>query len=285
MTRPQLSSGHYDDLGIQTWPYAGFDVPDAGLTEATVSAAVAPAKPAASVLRNTLYLTEPGTSAPISVTDINQGQLGDCFLLASIGEIALFHPSKIQSMIRDNGNGTQSVTLYQGGNGRLPTWTTTSFKPVTVSVTDVFNYRSVNNGATQNVVGNQKEIWPQVLEAADATLHGGIGGIAYGGSPILAMEELTGKQANGISPASLTIASLLAHVSAGDLMVFDTAAGGALGYGLVNSHAYMFDHVTATGNGGYTVSLDNPWGNHQPAAIPFQNLARAGIVEIDIGHV
>lgn len=257
-----------------------FSEPGDPMASATPATAPTPA-----ALKNVLYLTEPGTTAPVSVSDIHQGQLGDCFLLSSIGEIALFDPSHIMSMIHDNGNGTQTVTLYTGSNGKLPGWSTASFKPVSIGVTDKFDPRSVNNGATQDVVGNQKEIWPQVLEAAGAALNGGIASIASGGSPVIAMEELTGKQATWMSPSSMTIAALLADVKAGDLLVFDTASTGALSNGLVNSHAYMFDHVTQAANGTYMVSLDNPWGFNQPTAISFQNLARAGIVEIDVGHV
>ena len=32
-----------------------------------------------------LYLQEPGDTSLISVHDINQGQIGDCYLLSSIG--------------------------------------------------------------------------------------------------------------------------------------------------------------------------------------------------------
>ena len=70
----------------------------------------------------TLYLTETGQNTLINVADINQGQLGDCFLLSSMGEEALFHPSAISNMIHDNGNGTETVTLYVDKNGWLPTF-------------------------------------------------------------------------------------------------------------------------------------------------------------------
>ena len=49
-----------------------------------------------------LYLTEPGDTSAISIYDINQGQIGDCFLLSSIGEIALWHSADITNMIQIN---------------------------------------------------------------------------------------------------------------------------------------------------------------------------------------
>jgi hypothetical protein len=229
-----------------------------------------------------LYATETGESSAINVADINQGQIGDCFLLSSIGEIALLKPSFISNMIHVNTNGTETVTLYDASNGRLPTWNTTAFEPVSVTVTNSFPNYSVDNAASQDVVAGQKEIWPQVLEKAVATQDGGYAAI-NGGSPVLAMEELTGHAASYMSPASLSLSLLQSFVTAGDMIVMDTLSQGALPYGLFDDHAYMFEGVTGTGATA-TVHLGNPWGFDQPAAIPLAQLSRS-FSEVDIGHV
>jgi hypothetical protein len=239
--------------------------------------------PAPMALTQVLYLTEPGTTNPISVTDINQGQLGDCFVLSPLGEEALFHSSAIMNMIHNNGNGTETVTLYEAKNRTLPTFGTTSFKAVGVTVNNTFSPQSVDNGARQDVVGSQKEIWPQVIEKAVATLDAGYNAIANGGYPFLAMEELTGEAASYMSPAALTLAALQSYVSAGDLITMDTTTKG-LGYGMVGAHSYMFDKIIGSGSSA-SVQLLNPWGFDQPAAIPISQLAHSGIVQIDIGHV
>jgi hypothetical protein len=238
----------------------------------------------AAALTQTLYLIETGTMTAISVADINQGQLGDCFLLSSFGEEALFHPRAITNMIHNNGNGTETVTLYTDKSGHLPTFGSTSFKAVTVTINNSFPTNSVDNGAKQDVLGNLKEIWPQVLEKAVATLNGGYGTIANGGYPVLAMEELTGQVATATSPASLTLATLQRYITAGDLITMDTSSKGSLPYGLVNNHCYMFEKLNGSGSSA-TVQLGNPWGFDQPSEIPLSQLSRGGIVEVDIGHV
>jgi hypothetical protein len=231
----------------------------------------------------TLYLTEAGQSTAINVADINQGQLGDCFLLSSIGEQALFHPNAISRMIHDNGNGTETVTLYVDRNGRLPNFNSTGFRTTTVTVDNTFSRRSVNNGYSQDTLGNQKEIWVQVLEKSVAMLNGGYDAIANGGYPVLAMEELTGQTATYVAPAQMTLAVLQKHVAAGDLMTFDTSSRGGLPYGLVSNHAYMFSNLIGSGSA-TSIQLLNPWGYNQPAAIPFARLATSGVINIDIGH-
>jgi hypothetical protein len=230
-----------------------------------------------------LYLTEPGTTTAISAGDLYQGQIGDCFLISSIGELAMNKPTAISNMIQANSDGSETVTLYEAANGKLPQFGTMSYKAVQVVVTNTFPTYSVDNGATQDVVGNQKEIWPQVLEKAVATLDGGYGAIANGGSPISAMEELTGKVATYMSPSNLTLTELQSYVKAGDLIVMDTPNSNSLPDGLVGDHAYMFNGVTGTGSSAM-VHLLNPWGFDQPSAIMLSQLSK-GITEVDIGQV
>jgi hypothetical protein len=232
---------------------------------------------------DTLYLQEPGDTSAISVDDINQGQLGDCFILSPVGELALFHPASITQMIHANADGTETVTLYTASDGQLPGFGTTSFTPIGVTVTNSFPSDSVNNGVTQDVAGNQKEIWPQVLEKAFATLDGGYSAIANGGSPVIATEELTGQAATWISPAAFTLSELDSVLAAGDLVTFDTSSSAGLPFNLVSDHAYMLAGATTQG-GQPAVQLLNPWGYNEPAAIPLSQLSQ-GIVEVDIGHI
>ncbi|WP_395714561.1 Calx-beta domain-containing protein [Reyranella sp.] len=51
----------------------------------------------------------------VAPTDINQGQAGDCYLMASLGAIADIDPSLIVSAFIDNGNGTWGVRFYLDG--------------------------------------------------------------------------------------------------------------------------------------------------------------------------
>src|SRR6185312_17558519 len=106
-------------------------------------------------------------------------------------------------------------TLHLAASGLLPTYGTTSFRTTTVTIDNTFPSNSVNNGASQDVVNGQKEIWVQVLESAVATLDGGYSVINQGGNPMIAMEELTGQTTTWITPSSLTLQQLQGFVAAG----------------------------------------------------------------------
>ncbi len=250
---------------------------------ADISSPALPATSAVSSLVPVLYLKEPADTNAISINDIHQGQLNDCFLLASIGEIVRQSPAFISNMIHVNSNGTETVRLYEAANGSLPTWGTSSYKPISETVTNTFSSAGVNSGATQNVVGNQKEIWPQVIEKAVAQLDGGYQAIAAGGSPVIAMEELTGHAATFMAPAQLTLATLSSLVAAHDLITMLTPHTGALPNGLLNGHAYMFEGTSGSGTS-TLVNLGNPWGYNQPKPILLSQLS-SGITEVEVGHL
>jgi Calpain family cysteine protease len=231
-----------------------------------------------------LYLTEPGTTTAISVADLHQDGLGDCFLISSIGELALTDPAAISAMIKANSNGTETVTLHVEANGKLPVpGYSGAFKSVTETVTNSFDPNAVNSAAGQDVINGVKEIWPQVIEKAVAELNGGYNAIAGGGYPFVAMDELTGVAATWLylPQQALTLSALQGYIKAGDMLTFDTVAH-PTGYNLVGGHSYMFEALNGSGSTA-TVTLGNPWGVDQPGAIPLSKLA-GNIIQVDIGH-
>lgn len=239
-------------------------------------------------LTNILYPLNADGTADIRVSDINQGTaLGDCYFLASLGEVAIQHPYGIQNMIAVNANGTETVTLYEDTNGSAVSWNTTAYKAVQITVTNSnFISGGVNGQSGQAVWNNEQVIWPQVLENAFAQLSGGYNSIANGGSPVLAIEALTGHAASYHAPSSMTAAVLGSDWSAGDLVVFDTptynnASDTNTTYALIGGHAYMFDGLTTSGGVTY-VNLLNPWGDDQPDAVPVSQLSSV-FAEVDVG--
>jgi hypothetical protein len=236
-----------------------------------------------------LYLIDNGATTAISPMDIFQGQIGDCFLLSSIGEIALTSPSTIQNMITQNANGTETVKLYALQKVTIGHSTYYTLAASNQTVTNSFASYSVDNYASVDVVGGVKEIWPQVLEKAFAQLGGGYSSISNGGSPVWAMEELTGKAATWYSPSQFgtTSAQIVANfnslISANDMIVLDTSTSGNSTYNLVGNHAYMFDGLVTQGGTTYVKAL-NPWGVDEPNLIPVTAL-KSAFVEVDVGHV
>jgi hypothetical protein len=139
-----------------------------------------------------------GTTSTPNYLDVNQGNVGDCWFVSTLAEVALQNPSAIESMITSNGNGTYELRFYLGGkpeyitvNDYLPTWTS----PWT-------------NGSTLEFANdpNNSPIWAELIEkgfaqlnAEPSAIHGqtGVSANAYegiaGGYPQNALAELTGQ--------------------------------------------------------------------------------------------
>jgi Calpain family cysteine protease len=212
-------------------------------------------------------------------SDINQGELNNCFLLSSLAEVAINHPSIIEQMIQANGNGTYSVKFQFGGHiyyvtvdGKLP-----------------------DDGTIFN---NGKDAWASLIEKAyaelptSAQLLGNATGYdnsftayANGGDPSMALELITGATSftkfdagsskwwvygydntvtwTGTS-ASMATAQALSTIAA-DLAVGDDAElGSAVGAmdskgneTLIADHAMsIYGYDASTG----MLEIRNPWG-------------------------
>ncbi len=63
------------------------------------------------------YATASGplTVNGVAATDIHQGSIGDCYLMAALGAIANTQPAVINNMFTANSNGTYGVTFYKTG--------------------------------------------------------------------------------------------------------------------------------------------------------------------------
>lgn len=102
----------------------------------------------------------------ISPGDVQQRALGDCYFLAALASVAQQHPEVIWDAIKDNGDGTYTVTFYQDG------------KPVQITVDNEFPVREDSNGnpTAQPVYANTgsspQELWPMIMEKAYAQLDG-----------------------------------------------------------------------------------------------------------------
>jgi Calpain family cysteine protease len=220
-------------------------------------------------------------SGGASMNDINQGYLGDCYLLSSLAEVANQQQSMISSMFTNNGNGTYGIRFYVNGKAEY----------VTVNSSLANGGNIFNNGGA--------DIWASLAEKGYAELQasGVVTGnsvnygnswttIGNGGAPEMALEEITGASAitdfrasggswakvvynssfgvtgyttgNATASALSTIATDLA---AGDdviLSSYTNAKDSAGRTTLVASHAmsiYGYDSKTGM------LEVRNPWGS------------------------
>ncbi len=222
-----------------------------------------------------------GASGP-SLSDVNQGYLGDCYLLAPLAEAASQDPAAITSMITDNGDGTYGVRFYVNGAARY----------VTVNTQLADGGWEFNHGAN---------LWASLIEQAyaEAQAQGLITGnppyadgnsfssIGNGGSPEFALEEITDASAitdfnadssnsgwdravynrslsGGVIASNLTTSAVLSTLDA-DLLVGDDLVLTSLTYAWDSSGALTLiaDHaMSITGYDAATglLQIRNPWG-------------------------
>ena len=215
-----------------------------------------------------MYVDEPGDTGAVSPMDIAQGQIGDCFFLAALGELIIKDPDYLYGVIAGNAGGGETVQLYQdAAGGPVHTGSTQHFVATAFQVDNAFSPDAVNNYNTSDIVDGVKEIWPQVMEKAYAEDYGDYAQISNGGYDSDAMETLTGHKAAYQGMASVTMKELKKLWNNPNSMVtLDTPDTPNLPDGILSNHAYMLAGLVNQG-GQTLVSLLNPWGDHEPALL------------------
>ena len=200
-----------------------------------------------------------GPNGPV-YTDVYQGNVGDCYMLATLAETAYRSPSTIRDMFSDNGDGTYTVRFYQNG---APTYVTVD--------------NQLPSGGASFDHPNAGPIWAALAEKAYVQLNASgwlkssvVGANSYaaldgGGQVSVALAAIAGKT------SSYGGTDIGADWAAGKSVWLDTAANKNLSY-LVPNHVYAVVGYNPT-NKLYT--LFNPWGvdggylngSHKPGTI------------------
>ena len=217
-----------------------------------------------------LYNTSGPEANQPSLSDLQQRGWGDCYLLSSMGAMVQQNPDAIKNMIKDNGDGTYTVNLYEkDGN---------SYKanPVTVNANDVEVFTS-NEGLPTDANNGKEVTWPAVMEAAYAKVTDST--IAKGTWPATALETLTGHDVQSYDPRTSTseLANLKSQFDSGKPIVMSSLPAKDCpdnNYGLADpAHAYTVTNVY-TKDGKTYVALNNPWGYGHPQDIPLDDLKK-----------
>jgi hypothetical protein len=201
----------------------------------------------------------------LSYTDVTQGNLGDCYLLAGLAEVAARNPQAIKDMFTDNGDGTFTVRFF------------------------TYNVPGINNGTADYVTVNRElpvdkawggsvyagwggGVWVALAEKAYAQMNaenrlalnlGQNGQNTYDaiakGNAGLVVSQITGHSYNP-NPETPDYNTAQAEWNAGNYLVFTTTSSPA-DPALVKDHAYAVLGVQKSWTGGTVITLYNPWGN------------------------
>src|SRR5262249_52566344 len=141
---------------------------DANVAPGTVAnPSVSGVKGAPKRLKYTVF-TDPAFIKGPTPQGISQGSIGDCYLMSSMAAVSLKNPKVLKKMIKDNGDGTFTVTL-RGPDG----------SPNPIIVSNEFPTTKGDLAFAQSAESNdnndKQAMWPAIIEKAYAQQNGGYG--------------------------------------------------------------------------------------------------------------
>jgi Calpain family cysteine protease len=224
------------------------------------------------------FVAGPGETADVAPTDVHQGSLGDCNLLAPLAAIARAKPAAIRRLIKSNGDGSYDVTLYDKDH----VWSDRTAH--IIRVTSQFYTDSSGNPyyARHGSSGGTKELWVMLIEKAFAKWKGGYGDASGSMFDREGLELLTG---NDVTESSVShgseddlVKAINDALAAGDALTVNTATSrwgdfwendGDVSrmdrYKIKKEHAYSIEAVDTKAK---TVNLRNPWGFQHITGLP-----------------
>ena len=226
-------------------------------------------------------------------SDIAQGELGDCYLISTLGQYADRQPGVIRDAIRyDARDQSFGVTLHDAA-GRTRTITVTQDDLRADRAYGVDHTGGVSSPARwagTHADGSRPPAWPGVMEVAYAKLNAAsprdatgtdLGGIAGGGWPRNAIHALTGQSdtrevwASQLRDQDKAYDLLKGSIRDGRAVLLATnpmkdtpndglVKGNYLGDGnpLNSGHAYTVERVSKDKDGNVSLTLRNPWGDN-----------------------
>ncbi|MFO0955989.1 MAG: PKD domain-containing protein [Isosphaeraceae bacterium] len=201
-----------------------------------------------------------------SAGDMKQGQVGDCYLIATLGSIARSNPTAIANMIADNGDHTYTVRFFADGS---PEYVTVDrYLPVDSYGRLVF----ANMGASAS--SGSGELWMPLIEKAYAQWYetgvyapNNSGRNAYAsidsGYLDAVENHLIGapsSQWEWYGSYSSKAAQIIARLNQPGVAL-TAGTSSSPGGGLVGSHAYVIQSYDASTG---LFLLVNPWGSSYP---------------------
>ena len=208
-----------------------------------------------------------GSNGP-QYTDVNQGEVGDCYFVGTLAEIALQDPAAIKNMFIVNGDGTYTVRFFNGQQAEYVT--VDSQLPVTSSGTLIFS------GMGQRVTNTSNVLWVDLAEKAYAQINQsgwlrehlpGSGQNSYqaisGGYMSDVVLQVTG-HSSSVNNLGSTGTTLAAAFTSGHMVELGSI-NSPTDTSVVGDHCYAVVGYNATTK---EFTLFNPWGINNGSNMP-----------------